>query len=210
MNATAFLVVAGSCVSTLVLGCASSGQVSSNGPRTACCCVVPPGASTTVDAQAADALRAAWQDERRVEAFYDNVMAKHGRVRPFVNIVHAEARHATVLASLMDRHGVPIPTADLSAVPAVPGTLRECNLQAAKLERENIALYDRLLADAKEPDIRAAFENLRAASVNNHLPAFERWAESTASAAPIGRGPGRGLGAGWAGGGRRGVCLLTQ
>ena len=95
----------------------------------------------------------------------------------------------------MTRHGVAIPTDAPQSLPAVPGSLPECNRLAAQLERENIAMYDRLLADVTEPDIRTAFENLRAASKNNHLPAFERWSASTAPTT-TGRGMGYGYGRG--------------
>jgi hypothetical protein len=162
---------------------------------TSCACVVPAGAATAVSTKTADALRAALADERQAQAFYNNVMAKHGQVRPFANIVHAEVRHAAVVESLMSRHGVAIASDTPTNPPAVPSTLSECNRLAAQLERDNIAMYDRLLADVTEPDIRAAFENLRAASKNNHLPAFERWS-ANAGAAGAGRRMGYGYGRG--------------
>ena len=43
-------------------------------------------------------------------------------------------------------------------------------------ERENIAIYDRLLPLDLPVDVRQVFENNRAASLFNHLPAFERCA----------------------------------
>ena len=193
---TAFVVAA--LASTLTGGCASERTASSNtGPAIGCCCAVPAGTTAAVDAKTAEALRAALQDERRAQAFYTNVMAKHGQVRPFSNIVQAEERHADTVTTLMERHGVTVPPAQLAEVPAVPGTLRECNTVAAKLERDNIGMYDRLLNDVKEPDIRTAFENLRAASQNNHLPAFERWSANSRSGrgygSPRAGGPGLGI-----------------
>lgn len=143
-----------------------------------CARVAPAGAATPVNTATADALRETLMDERLAQAFYNAVMAKHGQVRPFSNIVHAEERHAAVVESLMKRHGVPIPTGVPTNVPAVPATLPECNRLAAKLERENIAMYNRLLNDVTDPDIRTAFVNLRDASKNNHLPAFERFSAS--------------------------------
>lgn len=155
-----------------------------------CCwaCATPPrrvetseDASTSVDAKTTGALRAALLDERRAQAFYESVMAKHGRVRPFANIVNAERRHEAAVIALMEHHDVAVPSPELGELPAVPETLRECNLLAARLERDNIALYDKLLVDIAAPDIRAVFENLRAASKDNHLPAFERWAGGSAA-----------------------------
>lgn len=163
-----------------------------------CCkaCVVPSGAATAVNAKTADALRETLLDERRAQAFYNSVMAKHGQVRPFSNIVHAEERHEAMVESLMIRHGVAIPSDTPANLPAVPDTLAECSRLSVQLERENIAMYDRLLIDVMEPDIRAAFENLRTASKNNHLPAFERWSANTGAAS---NGPAMAYG-----GGRRG------
>lgn len=158
---------------------------------TSCACVAPAGAATSVNATTADALRETLMDERRAQAFYTSVTAKHGQVRPFSNIVRAEERHAAVVELLMTRHGVAIPSNTPTNLPAVPSTLPECNRLAAQLERENIAMYDRLLADVAEPDIRTAFENLRDASKNNHLPAFERWSAS-AGTSTTGRGMGYG------------------
>lgn len=157
---------------TVVTGCADT----ATSRPCACACVTPSGPVSTVDEKTGEALRTALQDERRAESFYRAVMARHGEVRPFANIVHAEVRHQSVVTAVMRRHGVEIPPPDAIGVPAVPDTLRECNRVAAGLERENIAMYDRLLSDVREDDVRTAFENLRAASMNNHLPAFEAWA----------------------------------
>ncbi len=186
-------------VSALGVGCTTSKTAC-----TGCCdCVVPAGASTPVNAKTADALTAALQDERRVQVFYRGVLAKQGQVKPFVNIVNAEERHENVIASLMKRHGVAVPAGDPGNVPPVPATFAECNRVAAQLERDNIAMYDRFLTDVTDPDVRSAFENLRAASKNNHLPAFERWsadagAPPTTRGVAMGYGFGRGAGRGWA------------
>lgn len=163
-------------VTTALAACASRNTAETCTECCGACTTVPAGTSSPVADKTAEALKAALADERRAQAFYNAVMEKHGQVRPFANIVHAEERHDAVVASLMERHNVAVPPASTPDIPAVPGTLRECNRLAAQLERENIAMYDRLLNDAPEADIQTAFKNLRAASENNHLPAFERWA----------------------------------
>jgi hypothetical protein len=147
--------------------------------------------SGTIDAATADALRAALLDERSAEAFYARVLSTHGRVRPFANIARAERRHIAAVIALMERHGVDVPAAHDGTSPPVPDTLQECCHTAARLERENIAFYDRVLGDVTAADIRLVFENLRAASEERHLPAFERWA---ARSALPGTGPGSGRG----------------
>jgi len=197
MNASLASITLAAAITCWGAGCAAQ-KTASPGCRGSCACVVPAGEATAVNAATAEALRETLQDERRAQVFYTQVMARHGRVAPFVNIIHAEERHEAVITSLMKRHDVAVPPAGTPNVPAVPDSLAECNRAAAQLERENIEMYDRLLAGITEPDIRAAFENLRAASLNNHLPAFERRASANAAPAAgmMGMGYGRGRGAG--------------
>lgn len=190
-------------------------------------CAALSGESGPVDAATAEALRASFMDERRVEEFYGDVIARHGRVRPFANIIRAEARHAAVLQALMERHGVAAPTDGPVDVPEVPATLAECRAVAARAERENIAMYDKFLEEVTEPDVRAVFANLRQASRRNHLPAFDGSAGGRAGAwsgagrggrlgpaGPVGRAgqaaragrAGRGVAGNRPGPGRGGAC----
>lgn len=176
-----------------------------------------PGNPTgTITPASADALRAAWLDERRAQAFYGAVLEKHGQIRPFTNILNAEKRHEQAVATLMDRYGVSKPGKDSTDVPGAPATIAECAKVSAQVERDNIGMYDRLLKDVTEPDVRAVLENLRAASLKNHLPAFERVADrvSTGPSTPgqpaqftpgQGRGQGMGMGRGAGRGAARGL-----
>ncbi len=145
-----------------------------------CCgganCTVPAGDATAVSQATGDALRATLEDELTARAFYDAVLKKHGKVVPFSNIIRAEERHASMLRALMERHKVDSSGVVARALPPVPATVAECCRLSAQLERDNVALYDRFMKDASAPDIKAAFERLRSASLNNHLPAFERFA----------------------------------
>jgi hypothetical protein len=167
--------------------------------------VAPVNPTGTITPASADALKAAWLDERRAQAFYGAVLEKHGQVRPFTNILNAEKRHEQAVATLMDRDGVSRPSndgTDVPGVPGVPATIAECATLSAQVERDNVAMYDRLLKDVSEPDVRAVLENLRAASLNNHLPTFERVADRASAGLNQGAqfGPGRGCVNGtWAG-----------
>lgn len=183
----------------------------------------PANPTGTITPATADALRAAWLDERRAQAFYGAVLEKHGQVRPFTNILNAEKRHEQAVATLMDRYGVSKPSKDSTDVPGVPATIAECAKLSAQVERDNVAMYDRLLKDVSEPDVRAVLENLRAASLNNHLPAFERVADRASTGLNQGnqfgpgqsragqfqpgqgRGAGRGMGQGMGRGAGRGL-----
>jgi hypothetical protein len=55
-----------------------------------------------------------------------------------------------------------------------PATLLEAADLGVVAETVNVAMYDDLLTKAtKYPSLVQVFTNLRAASLNNHLPAFE-------------------------------------
>jgi rubrerythrin len=45
---------------------------------------------------------------------------------------------------------------------------------AVTAEKENKAMYDRLLSVVQDPEVRSVLIRLRDASQNNHLPAFQR------------------------------------
>lgn len=183
----------------MIVGCATStperGYANRNGPGQIACpvtsiaagpngtgpccggtnaCAVPDGPATPVNQATADALRATLVDELTARAFYDAILTKHGDVRPFTNIVRAEERHAAAVRAIMHRHQVDDSGVIARPLPAIPATVAECARLAAQLERDNIALYDRSILIASDADVKAIFERLRAASLNNHLPAFER------------------------------------
>lgn len=53
-------------------------------------------------------------------------------------------------------------------------TVPEACREGIEAERENIALYDRLLPTVADPEARQILATLLTASRDNHLPAFER------------------------------------
>jgi hypothetical protein len=120
-------------------------------------------------------LDSAWQDERRAEALYLRVLADHGNALPFFNIVIAEQRHSTAIEGAMVRRGLSLPTSPwtLDNVPRFATVAAAC-AAGVTAERENIALYDRWLARALPADVQQVFGSNRRASLERHLPAFER------------------------------------
>lgn len=136
----------------------------------------------TADARALDAgtraaVEEALADERRTEATYRSVIAKLGQARPFSNAVRAEARHASFLEERLVSRGLGVPAGAPEAGTPAPLTLKEACASAVAGERANVALYDRLLAAGSLPDdVRTVFEHNRRASLEHHLPAFERCA----------------------------------
>lgn len=129
------------------------------------------------------AIHVALDDEYRAAAFYAAVIEKFGDVRPFINIIDAERRHARRLERLLEAVGEPIPANPYetgeSRPPPVPATLAEACRVGAEAEIQNAALYDEDLIPAVDgfPAVESAMRDLRAASQDNHLPAFQRCLE---------------------------------
>jgi hypothetical protein len=166
--ATALFVVA-----ALSLGCTATDNRAPDPPRC--------GTPFAGDPALAKVLHEALLDEYRAAATYRKVLRQHGDVRPFANIAEAESRHAGALEALSEQYGLGVPTdpwrdsdADLPSYP----TLAAACEQGIEAERENVALYDRLLDGPLPSDVRAVLEHLRGASETRHLPALERCAIS--------------------------------
>jgi len=139
------------------------------------------------------ALKEALDDEYRSLATYDQVLADFGEVRPFSNIREAESRHIEALCVLFARYGLPVPEN-----PWTGKVDRYASLQAAceagvTAEIANAEIYERLLQATERPDILTVFRNLRDASQQRHLPAFERCAQGSSGGGGHGRGAGRAM-----------------
>jgi hypothetical protein len=133
----------------------------------------PSPATLTVEVRAA--LDRSIQDEYRSETTYQGVVNDLGQLLPFVNVLTAEQRHSATIAALFTRYGLtPPPSAWTLATVSHYETVTDACRAAATAERANIAMYDELLRLDLPSDVRQAFTNLRAASLQNHLPAFER------------------------------------
>jgi rubrerythrin len=116
----------------------------------------------------------ALDDEYKAEATYAAVIKRFGAVRPFINIVEAERRHADALIRQCERLGF-VPRANRWAGKvAAPASLGDACAEAIVAEEENIALYDRLLPGIADPQVRAVLARLQEASRERHLPAFRR------------------------------------
>ncbi len=141
-------------------------------------------------------LDAAVQDEYRALTTLQRMIEDFGDVRPFSNIVQAEGWHMQALARLYRRYGWKLPANEWKKedVPAYASVQRACEA-GALAERENAALYERFLALDLPADVRLVFENLQQASLEKHLPAFERCAQGRSGGGQGGQGrQGRGRG----------------
>ncbi len=139
-----------------------------------------PSASTPaappVDVALLTILNADIQDEYRSEAIYRAVLLDLGpETRPFANVVWAEQQHARAVAGLFTERGLAVPASQWSAA-NVPrfATLREACAAGVENERANVALYDSQLGASLPEDVLRVIQNNRAASLVNHLPAFQR------------------------------------
>ena len=123
------------------------------------------------------AMQEAIADEYRAETIYQGVVNDFGGVLPFINILSAEQRHSATIARLFTSPGLPVPanTWTVATVPHYPSVPAAC-AAGVVAERENIAIYERYMGLALQQDVRQVFESNRAASLNNHLPAFEQCA----------------------------------
>lgn len=121
-------------------------------------------------------LTLALLDEYKSRATYAGIMRKFGPVRPFVNIHEAEGRHVAALVRLFKAYAIEVPVDHWPCHVTVPATLSDACRQAAADERDNMRMYERILAESPEPEVREVLRNLQAASRDRHLPAFERCA----------------------------------
>jgi len=144
------------------------------------------GGSTALAPVAKQALLTALagpEGEYAARATYAAILGQFGAgVQPYANIYEAEVKHVAALQQQCQKYGVPIPPDTyLGNVPA-PATLLEAAAAGVVAEVLNVAMYDELLTQvSKYPSLVQVFTNLRAASLNNHLPAFEAALENGGS-----------------------------
>ncbi len=128
------------------------------------------------------ALHEALNDEYKAWATYDQVIADFGAVAPFINIRDAEARHIEALQAVFALHGLPVPDNPWSGKTPRYASPREACAVGVAAEIANGELYEHLLAATQRPDIQLVFRNLRDASQQRHLPAFQRCAQRAGGA----------------------------
>lgn len=115
------------------------------------------------------------EGEYAAYATYAAIVETFGAVQPYANILAAEAKHIAALEKTLDRYGVTYPAENpyLGTIDA-PASLAGAAQAGIDAEIANVALYDGMLAAVSGySDIARVFSNLRAASLEGHLPAFE-------------------------------------
>jgi len=144
----------------------------------------PSSTPGTASDRVREALTLALLDEYAARDTYQSVVDRYGPVRPFGNVLAAEENHVAALERHFRRLGIPIPPPD-KKLRAAPPSVEEACRAAVQAERENVALYSRLLPMvAGQAEIEKTFRSLQAASRDRHLPAFERCAAGGRKAPP--------------------------
>jgi len=103
------------------------------------------------------------------------VLVDFGEVLPFSNIIQAEERHADAIARAYLSRGWEVPASEWSVtnVPRFQSVTEACQV-GAEAEVANIEVYDELMVEELPSDVLQIFTSNRVASLNAHLPAFQR------------------------------------
>lgn len=118
-------------------------------------------------------LTYAIHDEYLAYAEYSKILEAYGSTMPFSNIIKAEQSHITALENLFAGLGIATPNSNASAYVTIPTSVAEC-LNAGILENvNNIAMYEKFLAQGLPDAVRSVFIALKNAS-ESHLAAFEQ------------------------------------
>jgi hypothetical protein len=145
-----------------------------------------------LDAKTQQALIDAINDEYKAKATYQKVIDKFGAVRPFSNIINAEQHHIEELLPLFQKYGVAVPKDDWYAKVPEFATIQAACEAGVQAEIENAGMYDEFFKFVQEKDIIDVFTNLRNASQEKHLKAFQRCAGRSGQGRGQQQGQGRG------------------
>ena len=119
----------------------------------------------------------ALQEEYKAQMLYRSVLQTFGsETVPFALIEPAEARHVEALRGLFARRQMAAPASAWAPGSFTPfDSVRLACAAGVVAEREDAAFYTPYLKRTDLPqDVRNVFTNLQKASLENHLPAFER------------------------------------
>lgn len=122
--------------------------------------------------------------EYHASASYLAVIEKFGEVEPYVSIRAAEDRHSSALVRQLERLGIEVPENPYLGRLQAPSDLTTAARAWADGEVANIAMYDTLLAQTDDAALFRVLTNLRRASADVHLPAFQAAAEQGGTLTP--------------------------
>jgi hypothetical protein len=116
------------------------------------------------------------QEEYKAQMLYRSVLEDFPGALPFAAIVESEARHVEALQMLFTRRQQTPPASLWTPASFEPfGSIPAACAGGVDAETRDAAFYTPYLQRTDLPqDVRNVFTNLQAASLENHLPAFER------------------------------------
>jgi hypothetical protein len=123
-----------------------------------------------------DGLILAIAEEYKARALYEYVIDQFGAESPFVEIAASEAKHAQVLLRQADKYGVTYPVYDPS-IYEFPDFSNIDDAYQAGIDAElaDAELYDMLFTFTTHSDLIRVYTNLKNASLENHLVAFQTY-----------------------------------
>ena len=135
-------------------------------------CTGPVGPDPT---DIAAMLGEALQEEYRAQYLYASVLEDYPGAMPFAAIVESEMRHVEALQMLFTRRQMASPASIWTPASFPPHTtLALACAGGVAAEAADAAFYDKYLPRTDLPqDVKNVFTNLQAASLENHLPAFQ-------------------------------------
>lgn len=116
--------------------------------------------------------------EYAAAASYEAVLDEYGSVEPYATIYQAELRHIGALVRQLERLGEPVPANPYTGKIKAPKDLVTAAEAWAEGEILNVELYDDLMDNSDNANLLKVLGNLRRASLESHLPAFELAAEN--------------------------------
>jgi hypothetical protein len=111
--------------------------------------------------------------EYAAAASYLAVLDKYGSVEPYQTIYQAELRHIDALIRQLERLGELVPENPYLGQITAPDDLVAAAEAWAIGEVLNVELYDQLISRTESESLLKVLGNLRSASLDSHLPAFE-------------------------------------
>ena len=111
--------------------------------------------------------------EYAAAASYLAVLDEYGSVEPYQTIYQAELRHIDALIRQLERLGEEVPENPYLGKITAPDNLVTAAAAWAEGEVLNVELYDRLISKTENENLLKVLGNLRSASLDSHLPAFE-------------------------------------
>lgn len=139
----------------------------------------PPAAEMPGGIDPSSDIALAWQalfspvGEYAAAASYLAVLERFGTVEPYASILDGELRHIDALTRQLERAGVTVPDNPYLDVVVAPDDLEAAAQAWADGEVANVEMYDELIDQAGGSRLVTVLGNLRRASLESHLPAFE-------------------------------------